>query len=195
MPRIPGTTNAQTTFLRAFRKNPLGPPPDQWPSAARLRCWLRRSGFRRALQSLEQTLRVRADFLLTTAATRAADHLTNNTATVADDPKRHLELLRLLHVRQRFTATAGNEPANDHDHDDSGPDGNDPASRRGPTRRVPFFEGVPGLADELLQDTSRLKAYMELGLSHGDHRFNGFLKGFPEHAHLDVPANEDGRTP
>ena len=31
MTYIKGTTRAQTIFLRAFRKNPAGPPPDQWP--------------------------------------------------------------------------------------------------------------------------------------------------------------------
>src|SRR6266511_4049039 len=34
MPDIKGTTRAQTIFLRAFRDNPLGPPPDAWPTPA-----------------------------------------------------------------------------------------------------------------------------------------------------------------
>jgi len=32
MPRITGTTDAQTTFLRAFRHNPTGPAPADWPT-------------------------------------------------------------------------------------------------------------------------------------------------------------------
>lgn len=42
MPDIPGTSRAQTLFLRAFRKSPTGPTPDQWPSPAILRRWRRK---------------------------------------------------------------------------------------------------------------------------------------------------------
>ena len=61
MPRIDGTTNAQTTFLRAFRNNPAGPPPDEWPAPAVLRRWLRRPCFQQALTTLREVLRFRAE--------------------------------------------------------------------------------------------------------------------------------------
>src|SRR3954470_18479175 len=72
MPRIPGTTNAQTTFLRAFRTNPAGPPPEEWPAPAVLRRWLRRPAFQDALVTLREVLRFRTEFHLTAAAAQAA---------------------------------------------------------------------------------------------------------------------------
>ncbi|MDB5320033.1 MAG: hypothetical protein JWN40_1664 [Phycisphaerales bacterium] len=105
MPRIDGTTNAQTTFLRAFRNNPAGPPPDQWPAPAVLRRWLRRPCFQRALTTLREVLRFRADFHLTAAATQAARQLAQpDSAITAPDYKRLLDLIRLSHLRQRFPA-------------------------------------------------------------------------------------------
>jgi hypothetical protein len=71
MPRINGTTNRMTQFLRSFR-NPGGPTAADWPSPAIFRKWLRRPGFRAAFQSLQQALRAQSDFLLTAAANRAA---------------------------------------------------------------------------------------------------------------------------
>src|SRR5438046_4833789 len=72
MPRIHGTTNAMTTFLRAFRQSPAGPPPDQWPAPAVLRRWLRRPAFQQALVSLRHVLHFRAEFHLAAAAAQAA---------------------------------------------------------------------------------------------------------------------------
>ena len=104
MSRITGTTHAQTLFLRAFRTNPAGPPPDAWPSPAILRKWLRRPAFRTALRSVQAALRFRADFHLAAAADNAAQRLTS-----AADPaelKKLADILRLAHLRQRFPAAA-----------------------------------------------------------------------------------------
>jgi hypothetical protein len=100
MPRIPGTTNAQTTFLRAFRTSPTGPVPDQWPSPAILRKWLRKPRFRAALNSLCETLRFKADFHLTLRAAQAAQSLGDSPLTMRDSDR----ILRLSHMRQRFPA-------------------------------------------------------------------------------------------
>jgi hypothetical protein len=104
MPRIPGTNNAQTIFLRAFHNNPTGPEPKDWPTPAILRRWLRRPTFRRALQSVQDTLRFQADFHIANAATKAAKHFeTQDSALTTQDLAK---LLRLSHVRQRFTSSA-----------------------------------------------------------------------------------------
>ncbi len=115
MPRIPGNSNAASAFLRSFRTNPAGPPPDKWPAPAILRRWLRRPAFRAALSSLQDTLRLQADFHLATAASCAA-------ALAAPDPAASetakskveiLQLLRLSHLRQRFAATAAATTSSD----------------------------------------------------------------------------------
>src|SRR3954468_6224407 len=107
MPRIPGTTNAQTTFLRAFRTNPAGPPPEDWPAPAVLRRWLRRPAFQDALVTLREVLRFRTEFHLTAAAAaQAAQRLqspaSQDAGPTTQDYRRLLDLLRLTHVRQRF---------------------------------------------------------------------------------------------
>jgi hypothetical protein len=106
MPRIPGTSNAQSAFLRTFRSNPAGPPPEEWPAPAVLRRWLRRPAFQDALVTLREVLRFRTEFHLTAAAAQAAQRLQSNPsqdpAVSAQDYKRLLDLLRLTHTRQRF---------------------------------------------------------------------------------------------
>src|SRR5688572_12070892 len=104
MPRIAGTTNRQTTFLRAFRTNPAGPPPDQWPSPLILRKWLRRQAFRAALESLRDTHRFQTDFHLAAAASAAARKLSassQDSALSTQDLKDLAHLLRLAHQRER----------------------------------------------------------------------------------------------
>jgi hypothetical protein len=107
MPRISGTTDNATSFLRAFRKNPAGPPPEQWPSPAILRQWLRRPSFRAALKSIQETLLLQADFHLATAATRAALTMIDphDPQSEIRNPKSAMNVLRLSHLRQRFAAT------------------------------------------------------------------------------------------
>jgi hypothetical protein len=104
MPNVTGTTRAQTTFLRAFKTRPAGPPPEHWPSASLLRKWLRRRAFRVALRSLRDTHRFQTDFHLAAAASAAALKLaaTPNSALSPDDLKSIAQLLRLAHLRERF---------------------------------------------------------------------------------------------
>jgi len=106
MPNMPGTTRAQSTFLRRFRDNPAGPPPDEWPYPATLRKWLRHEPFRRALDSIRDTLQFYADFQLARAASLAASRLATTGDSSGDlataDLKRLAELLRLAHLRHRF---------------------------------------------------------------------------------------------
>jgi hypothetical protein len=102
MPRITGTTDAQSTFLRAFRHDPAGPAPADWPHPAVLRRWLRRPAFLTALNSLHQTLRFQIDFHLATAAARAAAAFTAQPQLTTQDFNR---LLRLAHLRERFAST------------------------------------------------------------------------------------------
>jgi hypothetical protein len=104
MPNVTGTTRAQTTFLRAFKTRPAGPPPEQWPSASLLRKWLRRRAFRVALRSLRDTHRFQTDFHLAAAASAAALKLaaSQNSALAPDDLKSIAQLLRLAHLRERF---------------------------------------------------------------------------------------------
>ncbi len=53
-----GTSRAQRVFLRAFREKVDGPEASDWPSPAVLRRWMRRPGFRGAMRSLMQSLRM-----------------------------------------------------------------------------------------------------------------------------------------
>ncbi|MFI5380980.1 MAG: hypothetical protein ACHRHE_16905 [Tepidisphaerales bacterium] len=106
---MPDTTRAQNVFLRAFRLQPAGPNPDQWPSPAILRRWLRRPTFRRALASIQDTLRIQSDFHLATAATRASAQLASLRDPSPDQTQSESldtveSILRLAHVRQRFAA-------------------------------------------------------------------------------------------
>jgi len=116
MPRVKGTTDAQSSFLRACAKSPAGLPAERWPSAVTMRRWLRRPGFRAALQGIRDTLRVQADLHLASAATAAAKRLADVVSSAAMDAVDSAEqlkatrdlvhslssLLRLAHLRQRF---------------------------------------------------------------------------------------------
>ncbi len=102
MPRIAGCNDRQTSFLRAFRQNPAGPDPKNWPTPALLRRWLRRPRFLAALQSIQSTLRFQSDFLLTSAATTAFRKIETSSP---EESKHHFNLLRLSHLRQRFEST------------------------------------------------------------------------------------------
>ena len=110
MPRIPGTTNRQSAFLRALRTHLDGPPPELWPSPAILRKWLRREPFRRALDSIRDTLTYQTDFNLASAASKAAKKYLAATAS-PDNPPTHADtralahLLRLAHQRESSSAS------------------------------------------------------------------------------------------
>jgi hypothetical protein len=105
MPRIPHTTDAQSKFLRAFRTNPFGPPPEDWPSPAILRRWLRRPAFRLAMLTLRDALRFQSEFHLAAASAHAARRLAA-AASHDEDPslttRDSYRLLHLHHLRQRF---------------------------------------------------------------------------------------------
>ena len=111
MARQSGITYRQSQFLRALIQHPAGPAADQWPHPTILRRWLRRPTFRRALDSLQGTLRFQADLCLAYAADTAAQHLREAlTPTATDAPapspaQAHViarDLLKLSHTRQRF---------------------------------------------------------------------------------------------
>jgi len=104
MPRIAGTTHAQTIFLRAFRSNPAGPPPDLWPAPSILRKWLRKPAFKRALHSVQESLRFQADFHLASAASLSIRKVLADQTPI--NPQDSSRLLRLCHVRQRFGPSA-----------------------------------------------------------------------------------------
>jgi hypothetical protein len=101
MANIPGTTRAQTIFLRHFRRNPAGPPPGEWPSTVILKRWLQRDAFRQAYDALRANLRHQAEFRLEAAAARAAAQLA--TPTPNADPKHALDILRIAHSHRRAT--------------------------------------------------------------------------------------------
>jgi hypothetical protein len=107
MEKVESVTRAQTKFLRAFAKNPYGPPADAWPSPIILRRWLKRPGFCGAMNSILRALRYQADFELTAAAASGA-HVLHGTIQSGDVDaiKKKIEslvqLLRMSHIRQRF---------------------------------------------------------------------------------------------
>ena len=124
MPRIPGTNDAQSFFLRAFSQNPSGPAPADWPNAARLRKWLRRKTFRRAFLAIQNTHRLRSDLHLSAASAQAGQSLesltANNALANTTDPSsiancksqiaNATTILRLSHLRQRFPNPADPDP-------------------------------------------------------------------------------------
>lgn len=116
MPRIHDTTNRQSAFLRALSRNPTGLPKDQWPSPTVLRRWLRKPGFRAALETLRATLAAQTDLQLAYAASRTAAALNEPAPSAADDPKQSslalrrsrlaLDLLKFAHLRATFAPPA-----------------------------------------------------------------------------------------
>src|SRR5205809_87409 len=61
-------SSTQTEFLRKLRNDPMGLPPDEWPSALVLRRWIRQPGFCSAINGLRSALFVRTDMHLVAAA-------------------------------------------------------------------------------------------------------------------------------
>jgi hypothetical protein len=127
MSRIKGTTERQTLFLRAFRTHQSGPPPELWPSPAIFRRWMRRPTFARAVDSLLDAVRLQTDFHLAFAALHSARQVACSAAAPPnpDVPAPKLpdpnQLLRLAHLRQRFSAhpaaSANGQPKPDNDKD------------------------------------------------------------------------------
>src|SRR5687768_3987570 len=114
MPRIPGTSHRQTTFLRAFRNHPNGPPLELWPSPALFRKWMRRPTFARAMESVLAALRFQTDFHLAAAAALAAQSLANPASPPEEKTTRYIaQLLRLSHLRQRFPTLPNMKPSDE----------------------------------------------------------------------------------
>jgi hypothetical protein len=95
MPRIEGTTNAQSRFLRAFNRSVTGPAGDEWPSPRVLRRWIRQPGFVRALAEIRAAQDLQARVGLSAARIGAARGL-----VVGERVKQNLELLRLAHKQE-----------------------------------------------------------------------------------------------
>jgi hypothetical protein len=181
-------TRSQKLFLKAFRQNPGGPPPADWPNPGTLQRWLRNEDFKDALQKVRDTIHFQSDFHLASAASAAAKSIhstvalpptsTPDAAHATPDLSRQLksltDLLRLSHIRQRFTATASNDnPPNDSSHDD---DTSDPLSREIDPRSFP----VNPMVVLTHWPPDRLKAYFRLLVMNGKKEFEPFLHGFPE---------------
>jgi hypothetical protein len=114
MPRINGTTQHQTNFLRAFHTHQNGPPAELWPSPAIFRRWLRRPAFRSALESILAALRYQTDFHLAVAACHTARMIADGATLgeIENTPPKPDQLLRLHHLRQRFPASPAPTPQN-----------------------------------------------------------------------------------
>jgi hypothetical protein len=176
------STRAQKLFLKAFRQNPAGPPPSQWPSPATLQRWLRDADFKNALNNFRETMRFQADFHLAAAANAAAKSIHSSVAaapaTTGPDLSRQLksltDLLRLSHIRQRFTATPSNDnPPNDSSRNN---DTSDPLSQEIDPRDFP----VNPMVVLTHWPPDRLKPYFRLLVINGKKEFEPFLHGFPE---------------
>jgi hypothetical protein len=184
-----GSTRAQKLFLKAFRQNPSGPPPSEWPTPATLQRWLRDEDFKNALNNFRDTMRFQADFHIAAAANAAAKSIHStvatptaatpdaDTATVPDLTRQFkslTDLLRLSHIRQRFTAAPSNDnPSKDSSRDD---DTSDPLSREIDPRSFP----VNPMVVLTHWPPDRLKAYFRLLIMNGKREFEPFLHGFPE---------------
>jgi hypothetical protein len=112
MADIPGTTRAQTNFLRACTKDPWGLTPSDWPNAITFRRWMRRATFRKAIKGVRNALRFQADLHLAAASAAAAQALNQSLVSGVDIQKLATQreqiqylttLLRLSHVRERFS--------------------------------------------------------------------------------------------
>lgn len=128
MSNFDGMTRAQTLFLRACSRDPFGTGDGagrkHWPTAATFRKWMRRPGFRAAVEGIREALRFQADLQIAAASAAAARGIANlfirDDGTVADadaiksakdQVQSLLSLLRLAHLRQRFSMTAKAPPA------------------------------------------------------------------------------------
>jgi len=123
MPDLPGTTRAQTIFLRACSSDPFGLSGREWPTPTTFRRWMRRPGFRRAIQAVRDSLRMQCDLQLAAASAAAMQAITrtliDNEGTVVSDEqikqaKESMQylttLLRLAHLRQRFAVDPAPPP-------------------------------------------------------------------------------------
>ncbi len=107
-----GLTRAQTYFLQAYLRRPLGPNAELWPAPGVMRKWLRSAPFRRAMTSVREVQRMQAEMHLTAASVAAARAMQDLVGGAVSDPtvleaqSKHVtaltNILRLTHVWQRF---------------------------------------------------------------------------------------------
>jgi hypothetical protein len=192
----PTATRAQKLFLRAFRDNPAGPPPSDWPAPAVLRRWLEDETFRQTLTSLRDTLRFQTDFYIATAAASASRTLQTTIAPLATRPPAEADapaqtnptpvdldrqlrsltsLLRLAHLRHRFTTA----PTDDRPDPSPKTDGKKTFT---PVAWNPNWTDRPDHIANIFcdPDKSRLKAYLVLQVIRGRKDFAPFLTAYPE---------------
>jgi hypothetical protein len=182
----PEVTRAQQNFLAAFTQNPTGPVPAEWPSPGVLRRWLKDKRFRKSLTALRDAIRFQTDFHLAAAASTAARAVqtTLNPAVVdpTTDPaaladlaktlKSLTDLLRLAHLRERFTPAAAAPPAQG------------ARSRRESAaeynRKLAARVHTPNGWEAIINDPERLKGVMLLAAMRGVTAYDPFLSAFPE---------------
>jgi hypothetical protein len=187
------STRAQSIFLRAFRENPDGPAPQNWPAPGVLRRWLADPKFRAALAQIRDALRLRADIHIATAAATAAQSIQSTLraaqsglaasaaselpadAQTAPDLSRQLkpltDLLRLAHARHRFdpdaraahTAAVAPPPTPPAD----------PLPHTDPQQQRSGYEAI-------LLDPYRLKSMISLLIMRGHTEHEPFLAAFPK---------------
>ena len=75
MEKLKRYTRHQHEFLKKMREHPHGLPASEWPSATAFRRWMRHPGFRRAIESIRQTLQIQTDLHLLSAAAHASTGL------------------------------------------------------------------------------------------------------------------------
>jgi hypothetical protein len=176
-------SRAQKLFIRAFRQNPAGPAPADWPTPGVLRRWLKSHRFKKALTATRDAIRLQTDFHLASAASSAARALqtTITPATNADlDPtaladlsrtlKSLTDLLRLAHLRERFTTPRGVEPKRA-----GSIIGNE--ENRSILARAHTTNGY----EAILNDPVRLKGILMMAVKYrGAEIYDPFLSAFPE---------------
>jgi hypothetical protein len=179
------STRAQKLFLQAFRDDPAGPLPAKWPSPAILQRWLENEDFRTALNQYRDTMRFQSDFHLTAAANAAAKSI-HSTITPSSDPaapqpdlskklKSLTDLLRLAHIRQRFTAES---PTRDVAEEKTS---KNPSNQHTPQPGITWTDQPHIIADIFCDpDKGRLKEYMLFLTMHGYKGYEPFLAAFPE---------------
>ena len=192
----PTPTRAQKLFLRAFRENPAGPPPSEWPAPAVLHRWLEDDTFRQTLTSLRDTLRFQTDFYIATAAASASRTLQATVAPLTAPPAAEADapahasptsadldrqlrsltsLLRLAHLRHRFTTA----PTDDRPSPSPKTDGKKTFT---PVAWNPNWTDRPDIIANIFcdPDKNRLKAYLVLLVIRGRTDFAPFLAAYPE---------------
>jgi hypothetical protein len=182
-------TRAQTNFLRAFRENPTGPAPADWPAPGVLRRWLKDKRFRKSLTAVRDAIRFQTDFHLAAAASTAARAVQTNVGSTLDaalDPaaladlsktlKSLTDLLRLAHLRERYTTPRPAAPAAAPRRKRDPFDDLNDENRRilGPGKPMHYYE-------KCLNNAGLLKDLLLYGVQMGGgHIYDQFLVSFPE---------------